>query len=144
MKKVNLLENFRSVINELSPGTVSKISKIAKLMGYTTTAQLHSALNGESMLSTKAIISLIENADVNPNFLFLGQGYMFIGEVDEAESLRRENQTLKQKYDESDKMIKELRADISELQKRNDDLIELSSAAIKYHKGKTLDDSKSE
>ena len=71
MNKINLTENFNQIFNALQEKSMN-ISGIAKSMGYTTSAQLHSALKGESMLSTKAIISLIENASVNPIYLFLG------------------------------------------------------------------------
>jgi hypothetical protein len=140
MTKVNLQENFNRIFEELSVGTVSKVSKIAKLMGYTTTTQLHSVLNGDSLLSTKAIVSLIEKADVNPSYLFLGQGHMFGNDVDAISVLKKENQELNQRLEESGKMVNDLREVIQELKKRNDDLIDLSSAAIKYHQGKKVEE----
>jgi hypothetical protein len=95
-------------------------------------------------LSTKAIISLIENANVNPNYLFLGVGDVFLSDESELETLKKENQELTQRIIESGNMVSGLRDVIKKLEKRNDDLIELSAAAIKYHQGQKEAESKHE
>lgn len=133
MDKINLTENFNRIVDAFYERHMN-VSGIAKAMGYTTSAQLHSALKGESMLSTKAIISLIENANVNPTFLFLGKGEMFLTEESEVERLQKENREWSQRHNEAMKTIMELNETIKKLEKKNDDLIEISSAAIKYHK----------
>jgi hypothetical protein len=40
----------------------------------------------------KAILALIENLNVNPNFLLLGKGNIFLTDEDEIDKLRKENQ----------------------------------------------------
>ena len=70
-----LRTNFNKVYDELSK-TIKK-THIAKGMGYTTTRQLDNTSEGKADISTKALVALIENFNVNPNFLHLGQGQMF-------------------------------------------------------------------
>jgi hypothetical protein len=47
-------------------------------MGFTTTTQLDNTLAGTALLSTKAITNLVKNLDVNPTYLFTGEGKMFL------------------------------------------------------------------
>jgi hypothetical protein len=65
------------------PYSSAFVSICQYLVYNTTTTQLNSALEGESVLSAKAIIALIEQFKINPTFLFLGQGEMF--QSDESE-----------------------------------------------------------
>ncbi len=104
-------------------------------MGYTTTAQLNSTLEGNSVLSTKAILAMVENLKVNPTFLLLGRGNMFLTEKDEVEQLNTQLKDCLSKHQEAIDTIKELNEKIIMLEKRNDDLVDITSAAIKYHKG---------
>jgi hypothetical protein len=134
MAIINLTENFNHIFDTLQKKNMN-ITGIAKSMGYTTSAQLHSALKGESLLSTKAIMSLIEKANVNPTYLFLGIGDMFLSDESEVEKLKKENQELIQRHNEVLKTIMGLNEIIKELEKRNTDLIEMSAAALKYYKG---------
>lgn len=133
MPTINLTQNFNHVFDTLQKKNMN-ITAIAKSMGYTSSAQLHSVSKGESMLSTKAITALILNANVNPNYLFLGIGDMFLTDETEIEKLRKENQEWNQRHNEAMKTIMELTETVKMLEKRNADLIDLSSAAIKYHK----------
>lgn len=133
MPIINLTENFNKVFEVLSNKNMN-ITGIAKSMGYTSSNQLHSALKGESMLSTKAITALIMNANVNPTFLFTGTGEMFLTEESEEIRLKKENHELTKRLNEAEQMVTGLREVIKQLEKRNADLIDLSSAAIKYHK----------
>lgn len=71
----NLRMNFIKVYDELIKTT--KKTKIAHGMGYSTTVQLYNSLDGTAMLSTKAIVNLIRNFNVNPTFLFNGVGEIF-------------------------------------------------------------------
>jgi hypothetical protein len=66
---IDLKQNFTNILNALEE-LGKKPTYIAREMGYTTTAQLNSVLSGESLLSTKAVIGLIENLRVNPMYLF--------------------------------------------------------------------------
>lgn len=70
-------------------------------MGYTTTAQLHSSLEGDSLLSTKAAIELIKNFKVNPTYLFLGKEEMFQTDDSEMEKLKKEKRELAQNHNEA-------------------------------------------
>lgn len=133
MPNINLTENFNKIYEILSKKQMN-ITGIAKSMGYTSSNQLHSALKGESMLSTKAITALIINANVNPTFLFTGIGEMFLTEESEEVRLKKENEELTKKLNEAGQMVTGLREVIKQLEKRNADLIDISSAAIKYHK----------
>jgi esterase/lipase len=143
MQTINLTQNFNTIYDTLQKKHMN-ITGIAKSMGYTSSNQLHSALKGESMLSTKAIVSLIENANVNPLFLFFGKGDVFLTDETEIEKLKKENQEWIQRHNEAVKTIMELNEIIKKLEKRNDDLIEISSAAIKYHQGKKDEEVKAE
>jgi len=137
MKKIDLLANFRLIYTELNSKT--NLSQITRSMGYTTSSQLHSVLNEKSQLSTKAIIALIENNNVNPSFLFLGEGEVFLSDASHESKLKKENQELTHNHNEALKTIMELTETIKKLEEKNDALIEISSAAIKYHKGQTED-----
>jgi hypothetical protein len=47
-------------------------------MGYTTTSQLNNVLDGTSCISTPALMNLVKNYNVNPTFLFTGEGEKFL------------------------------------------------------------------
>lgn len=143
MPTINLTENFNKIFETLSNKNMN-ITGIAKSMGYTSSNQLHSALSGESMLSTKAISALILNANVNPTYLFLGTGEMFLTDENEVEKLRKEKSELERKQSELATAVFQLNEMVQKLEKRNADLIDISSAAIKYHKEHKETESKTE
>lgn len=131
---IKLKQNLGRIIRTLE-GQGMKPTQIAHAIGYTTTRQLYNSIEGQSMLSTKAVKGLIQNLNVNPLYLFLGKGDMFLPDDTEIETLRRENKEWIQKHNEALKTIMELNETIKTLGKRNADLIDLSSAAIKYYQG---------
>ena len=143
MPQINLQENF-SRLFETIEATGNKRTTVAKMMGYTTTAQLNSVLDGTSLLSTKAIIALIENLHVNPTYLFLGKGNMQLTEMDKDEVVLVKASLAKAMTDYIDilKREEEYKKRIQELEKANADLLEMSSAALKYYKSKFEEDSK--
>ena len=143
MEANKLQQNFVLIFRTLE-GRGLKPTGIAKSMGYTTTTQLNSALEGGSMLSTKAIVALIEQFKINPTFLFIGQGEMFQTEESEIDNLKEENRKLIKNHDMAVKTVMELNETIKKLEKRNADLIDLTSAAIKYHKEHKEEESKTE
>jgi hypothetical protein len=143
MATTDLKQNFARILRTIE-GNGMKPTSIAKAIGYTTTTQLNSTLAGESLLSTKAIIGLIENLNVNPYYLFLGKGDMFITDESEGERMKKENLELEKRLNESGQMVNDLRVVIKQLEKRNADLIDLSSAAIKYHKEHKSEETKTE
>ena len=140
---IQLKQNLGRIIRTLE-GQGMKPTKIAHSIGYTTTRQLYNSIEGQSMLSTKAIKGLIENLNVNPMYLFLGKGEMFLSDESEIETLRKENREWIQRHNEVVKTVLELNKMVKELEKRNADLIDLSSAAIKYHKSQIVESSPEE
>jgi hypothetical protein len=145
MSKINLQENFSRIFESIE-ATGNKRTTVAKFMGYTTTAQLNSVLDGTSVLSTKAIISLIENLDVNPSYLFLGKGNMLLNEMDKDEIVVVKQSLERAMIDFTDALKREeaYQKRIQELEKANADLLEMSSAALKYYKSKYEEDSKNQ
>ncbi|HCM59865.1 MAG TPA: hypothetical protein DIS74_05755 [Bacteroidales bacterium] len=140
---VEIKQNLSSILKALEEKGM-KTTNIAKSMGYTTTSQLHSIVDGDSLVSTKAIINMIENLNVNPTYLFLGKGLMFLTDEDEVEELQKKISELEHNHSEAVKTVFSLYGIIQKLEKRNADLIDLSSAAIKYHKGQQDDKPDSE
>ena len=130
--KIDLTNNFFRIYHAIEDDGVGRTA-FAKGIGFKSTSQLKNTLEGTAMLSTKAIVEMIKTYKVNPVFLFLGQGEMFLTSESEFEHLKRENSDLVQKQNEALKTIMELNETIKKLEKRNNDLIDLTSAAIKYH-----------
>ena len=120
-----------------------RLTEVSKSLGYTSTSQLHSVSYGESLISTKALINLIYKHQVNPIYLFLGKGEMFLTEENELDTLREKVEELTKNNEAALKTIMELNEIIKKLEKRNADLIDITSAAIKYHQGQKFDDMKS-
>jgi hypothetical protein len=139
MVKINLKQNFTRIVRTLEDRGM-KPTNISKGIGYTTTVQLNNILDGESLPSTKAIIGLVENLNVNPIYLFLGKGDIFLTDEVEVDKLRKENQELIQKHKVAEITIGEFKEVIAKLEKRNADLIDISAAAIQYHKGQKVDE----
>ena len=133
MSIVEIKQNLSAILSALEERGM-KTTNIAKSMGYTTTSQLHSIVDGDSLVSTRAIINMIENLSVNPTYLFLGKGAMFLTDEDEIEELRKKVHELEHNHSEAVKTVYSLYGIIQKLEKRNADLIDLTSAAIKYHK----------
>jgi hypothetical protein len=132
--KTKLKQNLAKIITALQKNGM-KVTKIALAMNYTSTRQLYNTLDGKCMLSIKAIIYLIKNLNVNPSYLLLGKGNMFLPDETELDTLQKENQELNKKCNEYCEAITVLSDKINKLEKKNDDLIEISSSAIKYYKG---------
>ena len=129
MHEINLTKNFKQIFDALQRMDMN-ITGIAKSMGYTTSAQLHSVLNGESMLSTKAIISLIQNGNVNPAFLFLGQGEMFLSDESEVQRLRKECSEWEQKFIAVQDDLLKSQAELEKAVQRYNRLIDITSIAM--------------
>jgi hypothetical protein len=140
---IELKQNLARIIRKLE-GQGMKPIKIAQAIGYAATRQLETTIDGKSGLSIKAVRGLINNLHVNPIFLFTGKGDMFLTDESEVETLRRGNQELIQKQNEILKTVMILNEIIKKLEKKNDDLIEISSAAIKYQKAQKQEGEKTE
>ena len=111
-----------------------KRTAFAKAMGYSSTAQLSSTLDGDALISTKAVIELVKNFNVNPTFLFTGQGPMFLAEKEEIDELNKQITQLEQDKNEILKKSLELAEMVKILEKRNGDLIDMTSLALKNYK----------
>lgn len=129
----DIAKNFNQIFVAISNKGVKRTA-FAKSMGYSSTAQLSATLDGEATISTKAIIELIKNYNVNPTFLFTGQGEMFMVEESELEALRKENRILQQNNSANQDKLMELISINEKLNQRNSELIDITAAAIKYHK----------
>lgn len=127
--EIELNQNFAVIFKTLEEQGM-KTTQIAHEIGFTTTSQLHNTIEGRSLLSTKAAIGLITKLNVNPYYLFLGKGEMFLSDETEIEKLKRENN----EFQKENAALKETK---KKLEKTNVDLIEISSAAIKYYKTKS-------
>ena len=112
-----------------------KLTKIASEIGYTSTSQMYNTIEGRSLLSTKAILRLIENLDVDPSYIFFGKGRMFLSEETELEKLQRENHKLTQNHNEVVKTVIKLNEINKKLEQRNDDLIEISKGVLRNFSG---------
>ena len=71
--KFDITRNFNDIFTAVSNKGVKRTA-FAKAMGYSSTSQLAATLEGEAMISTKAIIELVKNFNVSPTFLFTGKG----------------------------------------------------------------------
>ena len=131
---IELKKNLIKIIKILEDQGM-KPNKVAQAIGYAATRQLDSTIDGKSMLSIKAVQGLINNLHVNPIYLFLGKGDMFLADETEIETLRRENRQWIQRHNEVLTKLMSFYEIIKKLEKRNADLIDLSSAALKYSQG---------
>ena len=129
----DITKNFNSIYAAIMNQGIGRTA-FAKSMGYSSTSQLSSTLEGEALISTKAVIELVKNFNVNPTFLFTGQGPMFMAEKDEIEELKEQITQLEQDKNEILKKSLELAEMVKVLEKRNGDLIDMTSLALKNYK----------
>ena len=125
----NLTRNFNDIFAAISNKGVKRTA-FAKALGYSSTSQLAATLEGEAMISTKAIIELVRNFNVSPTFLFTGRGEIFLTDESEIENLRKENLRLSQNHDVALKTVKELYEIIKKSDQRYGELIEITSAEL--------------
>jgi len=129
----DIQQNFNLIYGAIMNQGIKRTA-FAKAMGYSSTAQLSSTLDGEALISTKAVIELVKNFNVNPTFLFTGQGPMFMAQKDEIEELKEQITQLGQDKNEILKKSLELAEMVKVLEKRNGDLIDMTSLALKNYK----------
>jgi len=135
MNKIDLKSSFTKIYNHLVKQG-QKTTNIAKQIGFTTTTQLSNVLTGKSQLSTQAIIGLIENLNVNPTFLFLSQGDMFLTNENELYKLRQEHEELLQKFHSLGDDAVKLGKRAIEMEKKYNALQDITTIAIKYYREK--------
>lgn len=129
MALIDLKENFTHILQTFETKGMKR-TNIAKQIGYTTTTQLNSTLDGNSLLSTKAVIGLIENLHVNPYYLFLGKGEMFMGEETELDKLRIEKSEWERKFFSMQDELFKCKAELERAVHRYNKLIDITSIAI--------------
>ena len=129
----NITQNFARIYRTVGDQGIKRTA-FAKAMGYSSTAQLSATLDGEALISTKAVIELVKNFNVNPTFLFTGQGPMFMSEKNEVDELKEQITQLEQDKNEILKKSLELAEMVKVLEKRNGDLIDMTSLALKNYK----------
>jgi len=130
---IQLKENLAKIVKNLQNQGM-KTTKIAQGIGYASTRQLSNTIEGKSLLSTKAVKGLISNLNINPQFLFLGKGDIFIPDETEIQTLRRKNEEWEEKYNKIGEIVTAHIETIEILKRRNADLIDISASAIKYYK----------
>jgi len=129
----DIQQNFGRIFRTISDQGIKRTA-FAKRMGYSSTSQLTSTLDGDALISTKAVIELIKNFNVNPTYLFTGQGPMFLAEKEEIDELKEQVTQLEQDKNEILKKSLELAEMVKTLEKRNGDLIDMTSLALKNYK----------
>jgi hypothetical protein len=87
-------------------------------------------------LSTKAIIGLVENLKVNPNFLFLGMGEMFITDESELDSLQKQYAELELKHGKLGDQAIECAKMLKVAEDRYNRLIDITSVALENTRNK--------
>lgn len=129
MSAINLQQNFENILNALKEKGMRN-TNIAKEIGYTTTNQLHATRSGKSMLSTKAVIGLIENLNVSPAYLFLGKGEMFNPDETEQQRLQKEYSKLNQDFVSVQNELWKCKEQLAQAVYRYNKLIDITSLAL--------------
>ena len=128
--EINLSDNLRLIVNTLEQRHNMKFTHIAKAIGFTTTTQLHNAMGATSSISTKAIVGLISNLNVNPNFLFLGKGEMFLTDENELEAIQKEKSDWERKFFSIQDELFRCKAELERAVYRYNKLIDITSIAL--------------
>ena len=131
--QVKIEENLNSIYHTLLNQGIKRTA-FAKGMGFSSTSQLAATLEGEALISTKAVIQLIQNYNVNPTFLFTGQGGMFLAEKAEVDELKEKVISIERQKNEMAKTVLEMQGMIETLERRNGDLIDMTALALKNYK----------
>lgn len=131
--ELDLTKNFRHIFAAVSNKGIKRTA-FAKAMGYSSTSQLSVTLEGEAMISTKAIIELIKNFNINPTYLFTGRGEIFLTEKEELDELKTLITRLEMDKNEITKKAFELADMVRLLEKRNGDLIDITALALRNYK----------
>jgi transcriptional regulator with XRE-family HTH domain len=95
--KIDLHKNFGEVIRELEQRG-ERVTNIALELGYTSTSLINSIVNGDKLPSIKIILKMVERYEVDPAYLFFGEGRMFLFKGLGLDQLRKENEELRKNY----------------------------------------------
>lgn len=137
MEKIHIATNLVRILNYFEQQGITKTS-FSKAIGYTSTRQLNNVLEGESTLSGNAIIKMIQEFKVNPNYLFFGIGEVQITSVtqqeDELGAVQNEVELYKNKWESELKRNSELNNKVRELENMYADLIETTNRAVQHYR----------
>ena len=128
--EINLSDNLRLIVDTLQQQHKMKLTHIAKAIGFTTTTQLHNSIGATSGISTKAIIGIIANLNVNPTFLFLGKGEMFLTDENELEAIQKEKSDWERKFFSIQDELFRCKAELERAVHRYNKLIDITSIAL--------------
>lgn len=131
--QVKIEENLNSIYHTLLNQGIKRTA-FAKGMGFSSTSQLAATLEGEALISTKAVINLIKNFNVNPTFLFTGRGGMFLAEKAEIDELNEKVTFIEKQKNELVETVLKMQQMIETLERRNGDLIDMTALALKNYK----------
>ena len=87
-------------------------------------------MQGESLISTKAITCLVDNLNVNPIYIFTGKGEMFLTDESEVESLRKERSEWERKFFAVQDEFFKSQAELEKAVLRYNRLIDITSIAM--------------
>lgn len=137
MEKIHIATNLVRILNYFEQQGITKTS-FSKAIGYTSTRQLNNVLEGESTLSGNAIIKMIQEFKVNPNYLFFGIGEVQITSAkqqeDELGAVQNEVELYKNKWESELKRNSELNNKVRELENMYADLIETTNRAVQHYR----------
>lgn len=137
MEKIRIANNLVRILSYFEQQGVTKTS-FSKSIGYTSTRQLNNVLEGESTLSGNAIVKLIEEFRVNPNYLFFSIGEVQIQSVQQQEnelgSVQNEVELYKHKWEAELKRNSELENKVRELENMYADLLETTNRAVQHYR----------
>lgn len=137
MEKIHIANNLVRILNYFEQQGITKTT-FSKNIGYTSTRQLNNVLEGESTLSGNAIIKLIQEYKINPNYLFFGIGEIQIQSIEEQEgelgAVQSEVELYKNKWESELKRNSELENKVRELENMYADLIETTNRAVQHYR----------
>lgn len=77
-----LNDRFKNIYEVLK--SKYKVKEIIEKLKFSGSRQLYNIIEDKNLVSTRAIDALIKNFNVNPTFIFTGEGSMFIDENQEG------------------------------------------------------------
>ncbi|MGE0021966.1 MAG: hypothetical protein AB7S72_20025 [Draconibacterium sp.] len=140
MDKNQIATNLVRILNYFEQQGITKTS-FSKAIGYTSTRQLNNVVEGDSTLSGNAIIKMIQEFKVNPNYLFFGIGEVKIMSVEQQENelgaVQTEAELYKKKWESERKRNTVLENKIHELENMYADLLETTNRAVQHYRRTT-------
>jgi hypothetical protein len=128
----DLKKNFISVITYLLEEEKMNVTSVVKSLGYTTTFQLNRVIDGDGLPSAKALEAIVKSRKINPHYLFLGRGDMFLSnDESETENLIKMNRDLLLENDALRDKIRDYEKIIEKKDVMNENICEMAAVSIK-------------